>query len=326
MDKKQFKRLLRDYLHDKLGKGQRKRVDEWFDSFGYGQDVEPLRDEEKANRIHQELASRLQTHTRPPRRASRLYGWFPKVAAAVLLMLMAAWWIWRPHERLGNPLELSAILPPSYDTIRTDAGKMKRVVLPDQSVIWLNASTQIHYASRYFGQHRELVVDHGEVFFEVTKNPDNPFIVHSGAVSTKVLGTSFNVKSYPELDYVSVHVKTGQVSVSAQNGNLLDTVGAGHGLKYHKEGKAFQADDRFAADAGSWMEGRTLLDNATFAELALVMYHRFGVTLQTQLPNAPHFRYTMTILQQTPLDETMRLICDIHQTNYRRQENEITIY
>src|SRR5690606_205335 len=102
--------------------------------------------------------------------------------------------------------EISAYQKPSYDTVRTEAGKMKRIVLPDQSVVWLNANTQLRYSAQAFAQHRELFIDHGEAFFEITKNSENPFVVHAEALSTKVLGTSFNVKSYPELEYVSVQV------------------------------------------------------------------------------------------------------------------------
>ncbi|SEK28479.1 FecR family protein [Parapedobacter koreensis] len=328
MDKKQFRQLLRDYLQGKLTKTRSRQVDEWFDAFGYDEDIEPLRDEEKANRIHESLASRLEAYTKSPKPVKRLfYGWLPRIAAVALLALLAAWWVWR----LQGPQESSTKLNVAYehlsfDTVRVGTGRMKRIELPDQSVVWLNANTQLRYAKQTFAQHRELFIDRGEAFFEVTRNPENPFTVRAEAVATKVLGTSFNVKSYPELDYVSVQVKTGKVSVSAQNGRLLDTVAAGHGLKYRKEEQAFEVEDRFATDAGSWMEGRTLLDNATFAELALVMQNRFGIRLQTQLPAATHFRYTMTILQQHPLDETMRLICDVHQTNYRRQGDEITIY
>jgi len=54
----------------------------------------------------------------------------------------------------------------------------------------------------------------GEAFFEVTKNPNRPFVVYANELITKVIGTSFTIKAFPKDKEVTVNVKTGQVSVS----------------------------------------------------------------------------------------------------------------
>ena len=315
--------MMRSYLNGQLDRHGRRRVDDWYDSFGYGTDIEPLRNEEKTRRIYRELSDHLSRHAGTPVR--RLHRWFPLAAAAVVVML-AGYGVWRIQSQ---PMPSGASLVAAeqgYDTVQTGLRSMKHVVLPDGSEVWLNAATQLRYRTEAFSRQREVIIDRGEAFFEVTHDPSHPFTVHAGELSTTVLGTSFNVKNYPDLDYESVHVKTGKVAVAEEAGELRDTVAAGHGIKYLKAGGTFLPDDQFAAYAGSWTEGRMLLDNATFDELALVLEHRFGVHLHTELPAAGGFRYTMTIMQNTPLEETMRLICDIHQTNYRREGNEITMY
>lgn len=314
--------MMRGYLDGQLDRRGRRRVDDWYDSFGYSTDIEPLRNEENTRRIHRELSDNLRRYADTPVR--RIRRWFPLAAAAVVVML-AGYGVWQMQSH-SVPSGAPAVAQQGYDTVQTGLRSMKHVVLPDGSEVWLNAATQIRYRTDAFSLQRDIIIDRGEAFFEVVHDPLHPFTVHAGELSSTVMGTSFNVKNYPGLDYESVHVKTGKVAVAAVGGVLRDTVAAGHGVKYLKAGGKLLPDDQFAAYAGSWTEGRMLLNNATFDELALVLEHRFGVYLHTELPAAGGFRYTITIMQNTPLEETMRLICDIHQTNYRREGNEITMY
>jgi len=324
---------LNRYLRGELDIRERQQVDEWFDSFGYSTDIEPLRDREKVDRLHRRLHAALEQYAGAkgagPQGARPIVKQLKRrlpVVAAMILAVLGGFGIWTVRWGSETRLAFSSTVPPQYDTLRTEAGNMKRVELTEGSVLWLNAGTQVRYNPRTFRKQREIILDRGEVFFQVSRNASSPFTVRAGDLRTTVLGTAFNVKNYPELSYESVHVKEGKVAVSVRQHATQDTLSAGRGVKYKKAEGILVRDDRFASDAGSWTEGRTLLDNATFEELALVMQHRFGVTLKTQLPQASTYRYTITILQQTPLDETLRLICDIHQTNYRRKGNEITVY
>lgn len=325
MEKRQFFTILNSYLENKLTRKERNQVDEWFDSFGYSTDIEPLRDEKKVKRIHRALNERLQRHIGQRQHGRRLNRWFA-AAAACLVFAVLAWWVW-PAGPVKYSLGAKGTDPAViYDTVRTGPGKMKQIELPDRTVVWLNANSQIHYSGRSFDKDRDVFLDYGEAFFEVTENPEKPFVVHSKELDTKVLGTSFNIKDYPQLGYAVVQVKTGRVAVSSPDNTWQSMLTAGTGGKYDKNQQVFTTDNRTAGDAGSWKEGKILLDDATFAELALVMYNRFQITLKTRLPQASRFRYTMTILQNKPVAETMRLICDVHQTNYRRIGNEIIIY
>lgn len=78
--------------------------------------------------------------------------------------------------------------------VSTAAGQRARVVLPDGSSAWLNASTKLAYESdRFFGQ--RTVTLNGEAYFEVKKKSFKPFIVSSQGINTKVLGTKFNVRA-----------------------------------------------------------------------------------------------------------------------------------
>jgi transmembrane sensor len=79
--------------------------------------------------------------------------------------------------------------------IVTKNGNRTKVILPDGTDVWLNAGSNLQYAEAFEGNNREVYLT-GEAFFDVTHNPDKPFIIHTKKMDVKVLGTQFNVKAY----------------------------------------------------------------------------------------------------------------------------------
>lgn len=91
-------------------------------------------------------------------------------------------------------------------------GQKMLISLEDGSTVKLNAESSIAYSTD-FRNSREIELD-GEAFFEVKKDPDHPFVVKTHGLTTRVLGTSFNVRSYQDENESSVVVETGKVSVT----------------------------------------------------------------------------------------------------------------
>ena len=95
------------------------------------------------------------------------------------------------------------------------AGKRSYLTLSDGTKLWVNSSTKVVYPHLFKGDKREIYVD-GEVYLEVTRNPDKPFYVKTGQMSVRVLGTSFNVCAYPEDNQQQVVLVNGKVEVQSQ--------------------------------------------------------------------------------------------------------------
>ena len=94
--------------------------------------------------------------------------------------------------------------------------------LPDGSVIALNSNSKLIFPKQFKGDTREVIIE-GEAFFDVTPNPEKPFIINAGNAQVKVVGTSFNVSAYPENETIEVVVKTGKVQVISKNADELST-------------------------------------------------------------------------------------------------------
>ena len=131
------------------------------------------------------------------------------IAASVALVVGLA----LPHIFAGGRKN-SIPEHPQTITLYVPGGVCSKTILPDSTVVWLNASSTISYPSYFDGNTRtvELI---GEAFFDVTRDETKPFIIQSGKLQVNVLGTSFNFKHYKEDIHAVLAVETGTVVLSA---------------------------------------------------------------------------------------------------------------
>jgi ferric-dicitrate binding protein FerR (iron transport regulator) len=146
-------------------------------------------------------------------------------AAAVLVLAVAGGLLFHGQRRL--PAEIAGNKPGQggHDKeITTRYGTRSFLELPDGSKLWLNAGSRVKYAEGFAGGQRELTLV-GEAFFEVKHDPEHPFIIHTGKLDVKVLGTSFNVKAYPNDSTIETTLINGKVEIdlpgSTQTGVVL---------------------------------------------------------------------------------------------------------
>ncbi|MCA0229246.1 MAG: FecR domain-containing protein [Bacteroidetes bacterium] len=145
---------------------------------------------------------------------NRISWWKQAVAAMVVLGLVGA--IYAIYQTNVNP-------PVAYEVRKSQLGTQlveiinddkteKWVSLPDGSKVRLSPLSRLSYPKAFASAAREVYLS-GEGFFEVTKNPQKPFLVYANELVTKVLGTSFWVRAFDKAEKVEVIVKTGRVSV-----------------------------------------------------------------------------------------------------------------
>lgn len=113
------------------------------------------------------------------------------------------------------------VAPIVYNTLSTPRGGKYQIILPDGSRVWLNAASSLYFPSAFTGGHR-LVELTGEAYFEVAKNVKKPFVVKSGDVQVKVLGTHFNINAYSDENAIKTSLLEGSVKIckGAESGLL----------------------------------------------------------------------------------------------------------
>jgi ferric-dicitrate binding protein FerR (iron transport regulator) len=136
------------------------------------------------------------------RRLSKRKVW---LAAASVIIIISAGTFWISNQSVSEKGK-------NQEALEARKGSRSRSLLPDGTTVWLNAGSKIYYDGDFTGPTREVRLE-GEAFFDVVKQTDRPFIVHTSGIDIKVLGTAFNVKSYPEDKTVETTLYRGLVQV-----------------------------------------------------------------------------------------------------------------
>lgn len=108
---------------------------------------------------------------------------------------------------------------PQFNELRVPRGGEYKLVLADGTQVWVNAESKLRFPVNFNGAAtREVYLEGGEAYFKVSKNKEVPFIVHSGNMSIKVLGTSFNVNTYSRS--IKTTLVEGHVQINAGSKSL----------------------------------------------------------------------------------------------------------
>ncbi|MCR6722259.1 MAG: FecR domain-containing protein [Chitinophagaceae bacterium] len=142
-------------------------------------------------------------------RRRRRRNWLAAASVLLVIAMGAGWLLW-------NNLAPGVVTGASKEALVAQKGSRTRSMLPDGTTVWLNAGSKLHFLTDFNGASREVQLD-GEAYFDVAKKEGKPFIVHTGEIKIKVLGTAFNVKSYPEDRNVETTLFHGRVQVYRQD-------------------------------------------------------------------------------------------------------------
>ena len=221
----------------------------------------------------------------PKKSGFKLTFWLP--AAAVLIALLCAGIFGYRKAEVAEPAE--------YRTVSAAYGHTLRVVLPDGSIVKLNSGTSLRYPLKFNAATRQVKLV-GEAFFEVTKNPKQPFLVNAGNLTVRVLGTSFNVKAYEEDSNVETTLIHGKVQVAMNNEpdklitlspNEKLTVAKHAGntkvahlpgeLKFKLQTVAIKPTDHIEEIA--WLDRKLAFNNTSFQDVAKMIERKYDVKI-----------------------------------------------
>lgn len=168
--------------------------------------------------VHEARKKILGQLVQPTAQVKPLLTWhWGRWAAAAAVVIAMIWWQ-AGNSGIGSLMGIEKQAEPlaeksSWQIVKNTTGLPLVVLLPDNSSVLLSSGSQLRYAKQGKQTVREVYLQ-GEGFFEVTKNPAKPFVVYTANLTTKVLGTSFQVRAFEKEKGTYVKVKTGKVSVT----------------------------------------------------------------------------------------------------------------
>ena len=196
-----------------------------LESIGTEQTV--INEDEKqreVDRLMRTIRGQGQKPSQKARIVSMSKKWWYAAASLLVGILSIAVYFIVVQEKESAKFAYDAITPSKrlIENINTSE-KAITLKLPDESTVELAANSRIAYANNFGSTGTRDVYLSGEAFFKVTKNPSRPFRVFANEIVTKVLGTSFIVRSFEKDTVIQVTVRTGKVSVYSQTANARET-------------------------------------------------------------------------------------------------------
>lgn len=158
-----------------------------------------------------------------------------------------------------------------------NTNSIMEISLNDGSTVWLNSNSSLEYTKRFDENNRGVQLK-GEAFFEVTKNPEKPFIVSTNNSNTTVLGTSFNVIS--EKENTTVSVATGKVQVANKNGSSQVVILPGFSANV-KESEVISSEIK-NQNYLSWKTNILEFENNTLEEVRVALEKHFNISIIIQ--------------------------------------------
>lgn len=241
-----------------------------------------------------------------------------RYAAVLVVGVVSTWWITtRVFHTAGQPMAVVE------QQLTVPAGQRAHLVLPDGSKVWVNASSTLSYPSVFAGHERRVQIV-GEAFFEVAKN-EVPFIVSTGKMDVKALGTQFDVYNYPA-DEMAVSLLEGSVKVFApqhESHGVLLSPG-----QQVREDQGKWVVSQTGHDPVLWKEGIYAFKNQTMGYILKKLEMYYDVKFIVKSPSILNYTYTGKFRQRDGVMEVLRIIRKIHPFKmlYKEGEKEITLY
>jgi len=339
MQQKVFEELFENYLQNNLSEAEQQKLMEIIQSGTHddfikekiqskmkeNQNVEIL-DKQKSDDILNFILSQssapkvISIHDN--KRSYRKIGRTLVAIAAAITILFALRTAF-VYENVPNAIKTKEENIEKVSSVLAFNGK-QLIRLPDGSTIILNDKSSITYDQNDFDKETREVTLSGEAYFDIKRNEKKPFIVHTGKVSTKVLGTAFNINAYDTSDNIEVTVERGKVQV----GDVKKTYGIitpNQQIKVNKNTLDFQQNNIKIETAIAWKSNYLILDDINMEEAVALISQKYKVSIVLENENIKKCRITASFLNEEDLDHVLKVVCSVIETTYHYNQNNAIV-
>jgi ferric-dicitrate binding protein FerR (iron transport regulator) len=175
-----------------------------------------------------------------------------------------------------------------YNTLMVPGGsKVVSITLSDGTAVWLNAASSLRYPAVFTGNDRKVYIT-GEVYFEVAKDRSRQFIVEANGISTKVLGTHFNINAYEDEPETRVTLLEGAVKIGSGDGEQM--LSPGQQAVITSAGDIHIDTGTDIEEVMAWKEGRFQFGGAGIEEVMREIKRWYNVEIEYEGDIRQHFR------------------------------------
>jgi len=207
-----------------------------------------------------------------------------------------------------------------YNTMSTPRGGQYRLILPDGSMVWLNAVSSIRYPTAFIGKERAVEIT-GEAYFEVAKDASMPFKVAVNGMEVAVLGTHFNINAYNDEPVIKTTLLEGSVKVST--GTSSSIIKPGQQTQLNNSGLIKVIPDADVAEAVAWKDGRFEFKDADLKTILRQVMRWYDVDVEYQ-SNIPDRYFTAAISRDKTLSGVLKIL-KLSDVDFRLEGKKLTV-
>ena len=251
------------------------------------------------------------------------------IAAAVagVLLLIRYFHPFNPSPEVATSPPLAAMSKVDVPAPAPDKAVAydRHLVLPDSSVVLLQAGSTLELAPGFNQKDRQLTL-HGEAFFDVKKQPLKPFIIHAAGVNTYVLGTAFNIKTDAVAQKVIITVANGKVRVEREHRSIA-VLTQNQELVYSEHQPASYTPVANIKPTIQWMARDLLFNEMTLAAICNRLAARYQVTFNfdTQINKGKRVTITDAFYGTESITDILDIVCTTLGYTYSVTGNTVTI-
>lgn len=300
MSKKLFIKLVRKYLSGKADKEEKEFLESYYTKFEEERSPELSLNEREG--LRDELFLKINSRIDQENRGGKVKELFRvyRIAAVIVVGLGLGWLTYTIIDKeVGQVAE-------QFTEVVVPLGKIRNLTLEDGTKVTLNAGSKFRYPTRFGDDSVRQVYLDGEGFFKVTHRADQPFIVKSGKLDVRVLGTSFNVRSYQEDVAMEVAVVTGKVAVQTTRESSKDRVLLlpQEKVSYRVANGLLQKETSDSSDVFAWQKGLLHFRNRPLKEIVRVIERRYAVSIEINKPMEDCLVYAT--IGEEPAEQTLK--------------------
>ncbi|HEY9004726.1 FecR family protein [Ohtaekwangia sp.] len=321
--------LLQKFLQGKCTPEERNRINAWYAVFDDAADDDRLLDMQQREALRQKMLTQIHhnlagTEPFPQQRKKEKSSYILYKAAAVLLAVVIAGLgiVLQQKEKL----QTAPVAKAGFVTIRNTTQSILRQDLSDGTVVWLRPGSHIEYPNIFSNAIRTIQLK-GEAFFDVAKDHHRPFIVTTGNVTTKVLGTSFNIKAYKDASTIEVSVMTGRVAVQMKPENTSDSSSVfltpNERVTYVKaENRLLKETSAQLPELAMWQQATIVFDNVPVATVLPLLEEKFQIRMEVRNANLNNCLIRADFTNQN-LADILELLSRSIEATYELKDNTV---
>ena len=241
---------------------------------------------------------------------------FLRIAAIFIgpIMLAIGWYLGSNNNSLKTA---------SWNSVTAPRKHIAVCKLTDGTEVWLNAESTLSYPAEVNSERREVKLN-GEGYFKVSKDTRKPFFVITQDATIKVLGTSFNVKAYPEEEQIATTLEEGSIQLTTSStGNSQYLLSPGEQAIYHVNDGKVTVNKVDATRFSAWRSEKFLFKDADLTTIISELERLYDIKIHIKNPKLARLRFRGMFSYDQDLLDAFETLKRSVKLNYTIKDREV---